>query len=125
MRNKALLYAGLASITTIAASNNIYQSTKASMARRDKVEKGEISVEEARKSKDKALMMDLMAVGVACIGINNARKGWKRLETMMQDNRKAEKTYRERRKEEAVEKRVAEAIWDPRREERRALETHY
>ena len=34
MPNKMLLYAGLAGITTIAASDNIYQSTKASIARR-------------------------------------------------------------------------------------------
>ena len=59
MRKKSLLVGCLASITTIAAANNIYQSTKAHEARRKQVLDGDISEAEAQKLKKKGQKLDL------------------------------------------------------------------
>ena len=79
LRNKKLLDVGLACITTLAAGNNIYQSTQAHHARRRYVEQGEMSHTEAMRLRKKALMLDVLSVGIAAVGINNARMGWKRV----------------------------------------------
>ncbi|MCJ1478082.1 hypothetical protein MMC13_006757 [Lambiella insularis] len=82
LRNKKLLYTGLAGITTIAAANNIYQSTKAHEARRKaKAENRDFSdaaLADARKQRNKAVMLDLFSVGVAAVCVNNAVNGWKK-----------------------------------------------
>ncbi|KAK0516457.1 hypothetical protein JMJ35_001060 [Cladonia borealis] len=82
LRNKKLLYVGLACVTTIAAGNNIYQSTKAHHARRRYVEQGQMSEAEALRLRKKALMLDVLSVGVAAVGVNNVRMGWNRVESL-------------------------------------------
>ena len=89
MHNKTLLYTGLASVTTIAAANNIYQSTKASLARRQHLEQGEMCAAETKNMRNKAIMLDLFNVGVAAIGINSAINGWKTLERLRHEDKKA------------------------------------
>ena len=42
---------------------------------------------EMKRLKNKALMMDLFTVGVAAVGINNARMGWKRVEAIKKGGR--------------------------------------
>ncbi|KAL9638128.1 MAG: hypothetical protein Q9164_001748 [Protoblastenia rupestris] len=79
-RNEKLLAASMACITTVAAANNIYQSTKAHETRRKDVREGKLSVQEAYQKRRKHAMLDLFSIGVAAIGINNARNGWKRVE---------------------------------------------
>ena len=95
MRNKTVLYAGLAGITTIAASNNIYQSTKVSLARRQQVEQGSMRAAEIKNFRNQAIMLDLFSVGVAAIGVNNAVNGWKRWERLKQEEKKAKKRFQE------------------------------
>ena len=80
MRNKKLLTIGLACITTIAAGNNIIQSTAAHRARQKLIEEGEMSMGESMKLRRRALTLDLIGVGVAAVGLNNARNGWKRVD---------------------------------------------
>ena len=77
---KQILYTGLACVATIAAANNIYQSTKAHYTRQKELEEGEISREEAEKMKARARKMDLISLGVAAVGAYNVRNGWKRAE---------------------------------------------
>ena len=55
MYNKILLYTSLASITIIAAVNNIYQSTKVLLARRQQVEQGKICVAKTKNMRNKAI----------------------------------------------------------------------
>ena len=81
-RNKKLVYTGLACITTAAAANNIYQNTKAHYARRNQVREGESRMLEAQRSKNKALLMDVFTLGVAAVGINNARMCWKKVDAI-------------------------------------------
>ncbi|KAL2040231.1 hypothetical protein N7G274_007134 [Stereocaulon virgatum] len=80
MRNKKLLTIGLACITTIAAGNNIIQSTAAHHARQKLIEEGEMSMGESMKLRRRALMLDLIGVGVAAVVLNNARNEWKRVD---------------------------------------------
>ena len=82
LRNRKLLYTGLACVATIAAGNNIYQSTKAHHARRKQVEEGKLEMGEAMKMRRKALVLDLASVGVAAVGLNNVRMGWNRVQAL-------------------------------------------
>jgi len=97
-RNKTLLYAGLACVTTVAASNNIYQSTKAHMGRRHEMQRGEIDVNKARNFRKKGLMMDLFSAGVGAICVNNAFKGWKSYEALKKEDKKADAMLKKRRR---------------------------
>ena len=70
--------AGLASITTIAAANGLYQNTKAYHARKNAVKHGEMCSHEEQKLRNKALAMDIFSAGVLAISANNVRLGWQR-----------------------------------------------
>ena len=89
LRNKTLLYAGLAGVSTIAASNNIYQSTKAHKLRKRQVREGSMCEHELKSRKNKSVALDVFSVGVAAIGVNNAVNGWKKLESLRQEDKAA------------------------------------
>jgi hypothetical protein len=72
MRGKQFLTAGLATVATIHAAHNVYQSYEKRDARRKAVEKGQITPEEARKLKTKAQLQDLASIGIAALGIRGA-----------------------------------------------------
>ncbi|MCJ1282223.1 hypothetical protein MMC26_001546 [Xylographa opegraphella] len=82
LRNKKYIYTGLAGITTIAAANNIYQSTKAHETRRkshrETWSSDPADIAEARSKRNKAILMDIFSVGVAAVCVNNAVNGWKK-----------------------------------------------
>jgi hypothetical protein len=90
-----LLYADLASVTTIAASNSIYQSTKAPMARKQQIKQVEMCAAEARSLKNKASMLDVFGASVAAVGIKNAN-GCKMLKRLRQEDRKAKVRFGKR-----------------------------
>lgn len=96
-RKDTLLTAGLATITTVAAGNGIYQNTKLYHARKNAVQEGEMCSHELEKLKTKATMMNLFSLGVVAIGLNNVRLGWMRHENTKKANREAEKAAWERR----------------------------
>lgn len=91
-----MLYADLASVTAIAASNSIYQSTKASMARKQQIKQVEMCAAEARSLKNKASMLDVFGASVAAVGIKNAANGCKMLKRLRQEDRKAEVRFGKR-----------------------------
>jgi hypothetical protein len=72
MKGKQLLTAGLATVATIHAAHNIYQSIEKRDARHRAVQEGEITPEEARKLKAKATLQDAASVGIAALGIKGA-----------------------------------------------------
>ena len=72
MKGKQLLTAGLATIATIHAAHNIYQSMEKRDARHKAVAEGEMTPEEARKLKAKATLQDAASVGIAALGIKGA-----------------------------------------------------
>ncbi|TVY16839.1 hypothetical protein LARI1_G005338 [Lachnellula arida] len=72
MKGKQLLTAGLATVATIHAAHNIYQSIEKRDARHRAVQEGEMTPEEARKLKAKATLQDAASVGIAALGIKGA-----------------------------------------------------
>ncbi|KAG7010157.1 hypothetical protein G7Y79_00001g004290 [Physcia stellaris] len=77
-RKNIALTAGLACITSIAAANGLYQTTKAYHARKNAVKQGEMCSHEEQKLRNKALAMDMFSVAVLGISANNVRLGWGR-----------------------------------------------
>lgn len=98
MRNKTLLYAGLACVTTVAASNNIYQSTKAHMGRRYEIQRGEMDVDQATKLRKKGFMTDLFSAGVGAVCVNNAFNGWKKYEALKKEEKKEDEMLKKKRR---------------------------
>jgi len=72
MRGKQLITAGLATVATIHAAHNVYQSIEKRDARHKAVQEGEMTPEEARKLKAKATLQDVASVAIAALGIKGA-----------------------------------------------------
>ncbi|KAL8873521.1 MAG: hypothetical protein Q9174_001027 [Haloplaca sp. 1 TL-2023] len=89
-RKKTLLTACLATITTIGAGNNIYQSSKAHQIRKKQMEDGKLSHHEVEELKRKGRKMDLISLGIGGVCLYNARMGWKRMEMQQKEAREAE-----------------------------------
>ncbi|KAL8647495.1 MAG: hypothetical protein Q9210_005523 [Variospora velana] len=97
-RKQTLLAACLATVTSIAAGNNIYQSTKAHAARKKQLQDGKLSDYEAAELKRKGRKMDLISLGVAAVCLNNAKNGWKRMEAQQEQARTTRNKYEKERK---------------------------
>lgn len=72
MKGKQLITAGLATVATIHAAHNIYQSMEKRDARHKAVQEGEMTQEEARKLRTKATLQDAASIGIAALGIKGA-----------------------------------------------------
>lgn len=72
MKGKQFLTAGLATVATIHAAHNVYQSYEKRKVRRKAVESGQMSKEEAKKLKSKAVLQDAASIGIAALGIKGA-----------------------------------------------------
>ncbi|KIN01897.1 hypothetical protein OIDMADRAFT_28030 [Oidiodendron maius Zn] len=72
MKGKQLLTMGLATVATIHAAHNVYQSMEKREARKKAVREGQMSPEEARKLKSKAVLQDAASIGIAALGIKGA-----------------------------------------------------
>jgi len=101
MRGKQLITAGLATVATIHAAHNVYQSMEKRDARHRAVQEGEMTPEEARKLKAKATLQDAASVGIAALGIKGAISEIKEANEM----RRECKELREK-KEERHQKRL-------------------
>ena len=102
-RNRKFLYGGLATATTIAAANNIYQSTKQHEQRVKELSQGKMTLEQADKAKNKAILLDLVSVGVAAVCVNNARKGWMSAHARAKEHEKAQLKHDEKQVERMQE----------------------
>ena len=101
MKGKQLLTAGLATVATIHAAHNIYQSMEKREARHKAVQEGEMTAEEAKKLKAKATLQDAASVGIAALGIKGAISEIKEANEMRHEC----KEFREK-KEERHKKRL-------------------
>ena len=96
MHRKELFTAGLASVATIHAANNVYKSVNARKKRNKLVKKGEMTEEEARKLKNKARLQDAAAVGIAALGIKGAVSEWKEMKEQREQYHEFEQKRAER-----------------------------
>lgn len=83
MKGKQFLTAGLATVATIHAAHNVYQSMERRRAGHRAVAEGDMTVEEARKEKAKARMRTAASVGIAGLGIKGAISGKWALQTII------------------------------------------
>lgn len=72
MKGKQLITAGLATVATIHAAHNVYQSVEKRDARHKAVAEGEMTPEEAHRLKMKARLQDAASIGIAALGIKGA-----------------------------------------------------
>ncbi|KAK8088602.1 hypothetical protein PG997_003563 [Apiospora hydei] len=72
MRGKQMVTTGLATVATIHAAHNVYQSMEKRNARHKAVKEGRLTPMEAKKLKSKAIMQDAASVGIAAMGIKGA-----------------------------------------------------
>jgi hypothetical protein len=98
MKGKQLLTAGLATVATIHAAHNIYQSMEKRDARHKAVQEGEMTPEEARKLKAKATLQDAASVGIAALGIKGAISEIKEANEMRHECREFREKKEERHK---------------------------
>ncbi|KAL1853034.1 hypothetical protein Plec18170_005616 [Paecilomyces lecythidis] len=77
MRRNELVTAGLATVATIHAAHNVVKSLEKRKKRQELLREGEISPEEARKRKQKAILGDAASIGLAALGIKGAISEWK------------------------------------------------
>jgi hypothetical protein len=98
MKGKQLLTAGLATVATIHAAHNIYQSMEKRDARHKAVAEGEMTPEEARKLKAKATLQDAASVGIAALGIKGAISEIKEANSMRLECKELREKKEERHK---------------------------
>ncbi|KAI9051019.1 hypothetical protein LZ554_005127 [Drepanopeziza brunnea f. sp. 'monogermtubi'] len=98
MKGKQLVTAGLATIATIHAAHNVYQSMEKRDARRKAVAEGDMSPEEARKLKAKATLQDVASVGIAALGVKGAFSEIKEANEMRRECKELREKKEERHK---------------------------
>ncbi|MCJ1307100.1 hypothetical protein MMC25_000746 [Agyrium rufum] len=96
VRGKAMLTAGLAAVATIQAASSVYASMEARDKRHEAVLNKELSVEEARKERNKARLQDVAAIGIAALGIKGAYAKWQGATTQANGYREHRKLRKER-----------------------------
>lgn len=96
MRTKGLLTAGLASVATIHAAHNVYQSMEGRKKRHKEVMEGTMTPAEARKKKNKARIQDAASIGIAAIGIKGAIGEWKEMREQREELHEFEKEKQQR-----------------------------
>ena len=97
MRGKEFLTAGLATVATIHAGHNVYQSIEKRKERHKKVLEGEMTAEEAKKLRNRARMQDVASVGIAALGIKGAVSEWKEMKEQHHEYHEAQLRLAEKR----------------------------
>lgn len=113
MRGREFLTAGLASVATIHAAHNVYQSIHMRNVRHKEVMEGKMSPKEARIKKNKARLQDAASIGIAAIGIKGAIGEWREMKEQRDACRDFEKE-REKKHEERL-RRLEERLQDQNR----------
>lgn len=107
-RKKALLTGGLATVATIHAAHNVWQSMEKREARRKLLREGEISPEKARAEKNKARLQDVASIGIAALGLKGAYGEWKEVQEHRKEwKEQEERLARHRAKREARRRKMS------------------
>ena len=97
-RNKRLLYTGLATVSTIATCNGVYQNHKGYRLRRAALEQQATPcAAEVKRLKRKALAQDALAVAIVGVGVNNLRLAWQKTKTLKEQDQEARRRWEEHR----------------------------
>ena len=85
LTRKQLITGGLATVATIHAAHNVYQSYEGRKERHKELLKGEITAEEASRKKRRGLLKDAASIGVAALGIRGAVSEWKEVKEQREE----------------------------------------
>ncbi|KAI9825510.1 MAG: hypothetical protein M1826_007006 [Phylliscum demangeonii] len=77
LKGKEYLTAALATVATVNAANELYESVEKGKKRREALREGKISPEEAKQWKRKGLMKDAAALGLAGLTVKGTVDAWK------------------------------------------------
>ena len=107
-KKKGLLTAGLATVATIHAGHNVYQSMEKREARRTALKEGDISQAQAKREKNKARLQDVASLGIAALGIKGAYSEWQEMREHSHSMKESkEKIERHKEKREARRRKAA------------------
>lgn len=102
-----LLTAGLATVATIHAAHNVYQSMEKRDERHKALEEGDISAGQARRERNKARLQDAASISIAALGIKGAVSEWKEMKEKRHEALELkEKQRRHREKREARRRKM-------------------
>lgn len=107
-KKKMFVTGGLATVATIHAAHNVYQSMEKREARRKALREGDISRQEAKAEKNKARLQDVASIGIAALGLKGAYSEWREMKEFNQARREqAEKIERHKQKREARRRKMS------------------
>ncbi|KAK4943886.1 hypothetical protein LTR10_016602 [Elasticomyces elasticus] len=107
-KQKLLLTGGLATVATIHAAHNVYQSMEKRNERRHALKEGEISKQQAKGEKNKARLQDAASIGIAALGLKGAYSEWKEMKEYNHEMREEkEKIERHAKKREARRRKMS------------------
>lgn len=107
-KKKLWLTGGLATVATIHAAHNVYQSMEKREERRHALKEGEISQQQAKSEKNKARLQDAASIGIAALGLKGAYSEWKEMREYNHEMREQkEKLERHAKKREARRRKMS------------------
>ena len=118
-KRRQMITAGLATVASIHAAHSVYQAKQKRDANKKALAEGEISPEQAKRSRNKQRWAEAGALGIAALGIKGAYSEWKE----MQDQRHEYNEKKEARERHAVKRENRRRKYDE--EMRRYKESGY
>ena len=107
-RKKSIITAGLATVATVHAAHNVYQSVEKREARQQALKEGDITTEQARRMKNKNRLQDAASIGIAALGLKGAYSEWKEMKEHNHEMKEEqEKLKRHHEKREARRRKAA------------------
>ncbi|KAH0537628.1 hypothetical protein FGG08_005579 [Glutinoglossum americanum] len=102
LRGKELIQAGVATVASIHAAHNLYESMESRKEWQEALQDGEVTHEQARRAKAKGNMKDAASVGLAVYGVHGALKSWEAMKSRHDEKRDfdRERARRQQRKRE-------------------------
>ncbi|KAI1629653.1 hypothetical protein EDD37DRAFT_61520 [Exophiala viscosa] len=102
------LTGGLATVATIHAAHNVYQSMEKREERRHALKEGEISKQQAKGEKNKARLQDAASIGIAALGLKGAYSEWKEMKEYNHERHEEKETIeRHAKKREARRRKMS------------------
>ena len=110
-QRRQLISAGLATVATIHAGHSIYQAKQKRDANKKALQEGDITKEEANRSRKKQRWAEAGAVGIAALGLKGAYSEWKEMKDQRNEyHEEREKHERHASKREARRRKYEEEL---------------
>ncbi|KIW95244.1 uncharacterized protein Z519_03828 [Cladophialophora bantiana CBS 173.52] len=107
-RKKMWITGGLATVATIHAAHSVYQSMEKRETRKKLLKQGDITEDQARRSKNKNRLQDAASIGIAALGLKGAYSEWQEMHEQQKEvKEEKEKRERHRLKREARRRKMS------------------